>query len=77
MQKNYIMLKDQNYSLAKTYFDILNILTHGKHKLLMTYYPYFKTIYSTKFMGTMLISSIRNYNYKSQCISPKTKLLIL
>ena len=34
----------------------------------MTYYPYFKTMSSTKFMGTMLISSIRNSNYKSPCI---------
>ena len=52
----------------KKYFDILNSLTRGKHKLLMTYYPYFKIIYSTKFMGTMLIFSIRNSNYKSPCI---------
>ena len=49
------MLKAQNYSLAKTYFDILNSLTHGKHKLPITHYPYFKTRYSSKFMGTMLI----------------------
>ena len=67
-QKNYVTLKAQNYSLAKAYFDILNSLTHGKHKLLMTYYPYFKTISSTKFMGTMLIFSIRNSNYKSPYI---------
>ena len=33
------MLKTQNYSLAKTYFDIRNPQTHGKYKLLMTYYP--------------------------------------
>ena len=38
-QKNYIMLKTQNYSLAKTYFDIQNPQTYGKYKLLMTYYP--------------------------------------
>ena len=43
-----IIFKAQNYFLAKTYFDILNFLTHGKHKLLMTYYPYFKTISSKK-----------------------------
>ena len=67
-QKNYITLKAQNYSLAKAYFDILNSLAHGKHKLLMTYYPYFETISSTKFMGTMLIFSIRNSNYKSPYI---------
>ena len=34
----------------------------------MTYYPYFKTISSTKFMGTMLIFSIRNSNYNSPYI---------
>ena len=54
-QKNCIMLKAQNYSLAKTYVDILNSLTHGKHKLLMKYYPSFKTISSTRFMGIILI----------------------
>ena len=59
------MLPRPKYYLAKTYFDILNSLTHGKHKLPMTYYPYFKTMSSTKFMGTMLISSIRNSNYKA------------
>ena len=53
---------------SSVYIDILNSLTHGKHKLFMTYYPYFKTMSSTKFMGTMLISSIRKSNYKSLCI---------
>ena len=66
------MLKAQNSPLATTYFDILNflanMLTHGKHKLFMTYHPSLKTISSTKFMRTMLIFSIRNCNYKSPCI---------
>ena len=48
-QKNYIMLKTQNYSLEKSYFDILIPQTHRKYKFLMTYYPYFKTISFTKF----------------------------
>ena len=46
--------------------------THRKHKLFMTYYPSHKTIYSTKFMGIILILPMRNYNYvninKSSCI---------
>ena len=29
-KNNYIMLKAQNYSLAKTYFHILKSITHGK-----------------------------------------------
>ena len=45
----------------------------GNIKLPMTYYSYFKTIYSTKFMGTMLIFSIRNSNYKSPCILSMAK----
>ena len=76
-KKNYIMQKTQNYSLAKTYFDILNPQTHGKYKFLMTYYPHFKTISFTKFIATMLIFSIRNSNYKSPCILPMAKLFIL
>ena len=47
--------KTQNYSLAKTYFHILKSLTHGKHKLLMIHCSSFKTNYTTKFMGTILI----------------------
>ena len=67
-KKNYIMLKTQNYSLEKSYFDILIPQTHRKYKFLMTYYPYFKTISFTKFMLTILIFSIRNSNYNSPCI---------
>ena len=54
-QKNYIMLEAQYYSLAKTYFDILNSLTHGKHKLLMTLLPIFQNYFSFKIYG--------NYTY--------------
>ena len=43
-QNNYIMLKAQNYSLAKTYFHKLKSLTHGKHKLLMIYYSFSKLL---------------------------------
>ena len=46
-KNNYIMLKAQNYSLAKTYFHILKPLTHGKYKLLIPQ--------KYLFMGTMLI----------------------
>ena len=68
-QKNYIMLKSHNYSLAKTYVNILNSLTNGKHKFLMKYYPSFKTISSMRFMGIILIFfSINYFNYKSPCI---------
>ena len=50
-QKNYIMIEVQNYSLEKTYFDILNSLTHGKHKLLMTLLPIFQNYFSYKIYG--------------------------
>ena len=41
-QKNYIMLKTQNYSLEKSYFDILNSLTHRKHKITYDILPIFQ-----------------------------------
>ena len=34
------------------------------------HYPYFKTIYSTKFMGTMFISSIRTITTKAHVYYP-------
>ena len=60
-QKNYIMLKAQNYSLVKTYFDTLNSLTHGKHKLLMTYNPSFKLLQLQKLV--YMTNSWQNYSF--------------
>ena len=56
--------------------------THGKHNLFMTYYLSHKAIYSTKFMGIILILPIRNYNYITLIkahvhYKPVAKLLIL
>ena len=44
-KNDYIMLKAQNYSLAKTYFYILRSLTHGKFKLLIFQNYFFYKIY--------------------------------
>ena len=49
-KNNYIMLKAQNYFLAKTYFHIQKSLTHGKYKS-----PIFQKYFFYKIYG--------NYTY--------------